>query len=232
MIGKFLSKVFRGFHAGRSVSTAKKMIRRIAIEPLESRRLLAVTGSLSGYAYLDTHDFGVKDADEAGYAGLTVQLEGVDSQGNLSSVAGIGPVQTLSDGSYSFTGLAAGTYQVQILPASTVDVGILSPGLGGRHRRQRRDPDDARRRPERHGLQFRDPRRTRQRPQRADDGCGCQPADELGGHGRGPQRIYDHGRSNPRLAPAKPLPLALSLPAPRRARPTTTRSPAPAAARP
>ena len=62
------------------------MIRRIAIEPLECRRLLAVTSSLSGYAYLDTHDFGVKDADEAGFAGLTVQLQSVDSQGNLSNV--------------------------------------------------------------------------------------------------------------------------------------------------
>ncbi len=131
MIGRFLSKIFRGFLAERSSSTAKKMIRRIAIEPLESRRLLAVTSSLSGYAYLDTHDFGVKDADEAGYAGLTVQLQGVSSQGNLSSVAGVGPVQTLADGSYSFTGLAAGTYQVQILPASNVDVGILSPGSAG-----------------------------------------------------------------------------------------------------
>ena len=94
MIGKFFAKLFRGTGIGRSVSSSKKMIRRIAIEPLESRRLLAVTGSLSGYAYLDTHDFGVKDADEAGFAGLTVQLQSVDSQGNLSSVSGVGPTQT------------------------------------------------------------------------------------------------------------------------------------------
>ncbi|MGA2255637.1 MAG: immunoglobulin domain-containing protein, partial [Thermoguttaceae bacterium] len=106
-------------------------MRRIAIEPLESRRLLAVTGSLSGYAYLDTHDFGVKDADEAGFAGLTVQLQSVNSQGNLSNVAGVGPVQTLANGSYSFTGLAAGTYQIQILPSSELDVGTLSPGSAG-----------------------------------------------------------------------------------------------------
>ncbi len=131
MIGKLLLKMFRGFHAGRNGATAKKMIRRIAIEPLESRRLLAVTGSLSGYAYLDTHDFGVKDADEAGYSGLTVQLQSVSSQGNLSSVAGVGPIQTHSDGSYGFTGLAAGTYQIQILPPSSVDVGILSLGSAG-----------------------------------------------------------------------------------------------------
>src|SRR5271157_585376 len=123
MIGRFLASVFRGIHSGRSASTAKKMIRRIAIEPLESRRLLAVTGSLSGYAYLDTHDFGVKDADEAGFAGLTVQLQSVGSQGNLGNVPGVGLVQTLSDGSYGFTGLAAGTYQVQILPSSKLATG-------------------------------------------------------------------------------------------------------------
>src|SRR5271157_2823075 len=131
MIGRFLASVFRGIHSGRSASTAKKMIRRIAIEPLESRRLLAVTGSLSGYAYLDTHDFGVKDADEAGFAGLTVQLQSVGSQGNLGNVAGVGLVQTLSDGSYGFTGLAAGTYQIQISPSSNLNVGILSPGSAG-----------------------------------------------------------------------------------------------------
>src|SRR5208337_5492780 len=98
------AKVFRTTGFGLGVSSSQKKIRRIAIEPLESRRLLAVTGSLSGYAYLDTHDFGVKDADEAGYPGLTVQLQSVGSQGNLGNVAGVGLVQTLSDGSYGFTG--------------------------------------------------------------------------------------------------------------------------------
>ncbi len=130
MIGKFLAKFFRSSSVGRSAST-KKMIRRIAIEPLECRRLLAVTSSLSGYAYLDTHDFGVKDADEAGFAGLTVQLQGVDSQGNLNNVPGVVPQLTLANGSYSFTGLVAGTYQIQILPSPQLNVGILSPGTAG-----------------------------------------------------------------------------------------------------
>ena len=107
------------------------MIRRIAIEPLESRRLLAVTGSISGYAYLDTQTSASRMANEAGFAGLTVQLQSVDSQGNLSSVSGVGPVQTGSDGSYSFTGLAAGTYQIQISPSSKLAVGTLSPGSAG-----------------------------------------------------------------------------------------------------
>ena len=148
MIEKLIAKIFHGSQPsvhgtrGRSLSTSKNMIRRQPatrrrvpwvprIEPLESRRLLAVTSSLSGYAYLDPQDSGVKAADEAGFAGLTVQLQSVDSQGNLSNVSGVGPEQTLSDGSYSFTGLAAGTYQIQISPSSKLAVGILSPGSAG-----------------------------------------------------------------------------------------------------
>ena len=131
MVGKFIAKVFRRAHSRRSPSSPKPIIRRIMIEPLESRRLLAVTASLSGYAYLDTLDSGVMAADEAGFAGLTVNLQSVDSQGNLSNVSGVGPVQTNSDGSYSFTGLAAGTYQIEIQPPSTLAVGTLSPGSAG-----------------------------------------------------------------------------------------------------
>ncbi|MEI8373384.1 MAG: immunoglobulin domain-containing protein, partial [Planctomycetota bacterium] len=131
MIRKFLAKVFRGTRAKRNVSTTKKRGRRIAIEPLESRRLLAVTGGLSGFAYLDVHDFGTKDADEAGFAGLTVRLKSVGSQGNLSDVSGVGPFQTLAGGAYSFNGLAAGTYQIQISPSSKLAVGVLSVGSAG-----------------------------------------------------------------------------------------------------
>ena len=41
------------------------------------------------------------------------------------------PEQTAADGSYSFTGLAAGTYQIQVLPSANVALGILSPGSAG-----------------------------------------------------------------------------------------------------
>jgi cyclophilin family peptidyl-prolyl cis-trans isomerase len=131
MIGKFIAKFFRGTGIGRSVSTSKKMIRRIAIEPLETRRLLAVTGSISGYAYLDSQDSSVMAAGDAGFAGLTVQLQSVSSQGSLSNVAGVPPAQTNSSGMYNFTGLAAGTYQIQIQPSSKISVGPLSPGSAG-----------------------------------------------------------------------------------------------------
>ncbi len=131
MIGKFIAKVFRGTRAGRSLSSSKKMLRRIAIEPLETRRLLSVTSSISGHVYLDPQNSSAMTAGDAGFAGITVNLESVGSQGDLSSVSGVGPVQTNSDGSYSFSNLAAGTYQVQIEPSSKLAVGKLSPGSAG-----------------------------------------------------------------------------------------------------
>jgi len=119
MIRKLLARIFRYTRTGPGISASRKLIRRIAIEPLESRRLLAVTGSLSGFAYL---------ANGSGFGGLTVQLESVNSQGGLSNVS---VEQTLADGSYSFSGLAAGTYQIQISPSPKLAVGTPSPGSAG-----------------------------------------------------------------------------------------------------
>ncbi len=62
MIRKFFSKLFGGNWAGRRSSASRKMIRRIAIEPLELRRLLTVTSNLSGLAYLASPDFSVNSA--------------------------------------------------------------------------------------------------------------------------------------------------------------------------
>ncbi len=129
MIRKFIAKVFRGTRAKRSLSSSKKMLRRIAIEPLETRRLLSVTSSISGYVYLDPQNSGIMTTGDAGFGGITVNLESVGSQGGLTSASG--PVQTNSDGSYSFSNLAAGTYQVQIQPSSKLAVGTLSPGSAG-----------------------------------------------------------------------------------------------------
>ena len=131
MIRKFFSKIFGGTRAPRSTLRSRKLFRRIAIEPLESRRLLAVTGSLSGFAYLDSQDLGVMVPSDAGYPGLTVQLQSVGTLGNLGNVSGVVPEQTAADGSYSFTGLAAGTYQIQVLPSANIALGILSPGSAG-----------------------------------------------------------------------------------------------------
>ncbi len=67
----------------------------------------------------------------AGLGGVTMQLWSVDSQGKTSAVSGVGPTQTLADGSYKFSGLAAGNYEVQIEPSSKLAVGTLTPGTAG-----------------------------------------------------------------------------------------------------
>jgi large repetitive protein len=122
MMRNFLDRVLQITGIGRRVSRSKPKGRRFAVEPLESRRLLAVTGSISGYALLPSG---------AGFAGLTVQIDSVDIQGNLSSVSGVGPTQTASDGSYSFTGLSAGSFEVQVSPSSKLAMGTPSPGSAG-----------------------------------------------------------------------------------------------------
>ena len=67
----------------------------------------------------------------AGLGGVTMQLWSVDGQGKTSAVSGVGPTQTLADGSYQFSGLAAGNYEVQIEPSSKLAVGTLTPGTAG-----------------------------------------------------------------------------------------------------
>jgi hypothetical protein len=131
MIRKLLSKIFSASRKRRKSLTSRKSLRRIAFEPLETRRLLAAAGAISGFAYLDPSNAGQMTAADVGFAGMTVQLQSVGSSGNLSAVSGVGPTQTLSDGSFSFSGLSAGTYQVQIEPSSKLAVGAITPGSTG-----------------------------------------------------------------------------------------------------
>jgi hypothetical protein len=58
-----------------------------------------VTGGLSGFAYVDANRNSVKDAGEAGIGGVVIAGPG-------------GPTTTAADGSYSFSGLDAGTHSV------------------------------------------------------------------------------------------------------------------------
>ncbi len=125
------------------------MVRRVGFEPLESRRLLSVTNVLSPAAYL-SQSFGTPPSvvqgpqtphtdrvtadvsaaaaattgiisgfaylnDGTGFGGLTVQLE------NTAASSTPELTQTGADGSYSFSSLAAGSYQVQLVPPATVN---------------------------------------------------------------------------------------------------------------
>ncbi len=76
------------------------------------------TASLSGFVFLDANNNGVMDAGE-GLQGVTVQLQGVDDLGNTVVLTAV----TGADGSYSFTGLRAGTYS--LLETQPSDPNIL-----------------------------------------------------------------------------------------------------------
>ncbi len=68
----------------------------------------ASPSSLSGFVYVDQNNNGVKDADEAGVANMTVTLTSTDNQGhavNLTQATG-------TDGSYSFANLVPGIYSL------------------------------------------------------------------------------------------------------------------------
>jgi hypothetical protein len=74
-----------------------------------------VPGSLSGFVYRDfggsgTRDNGVKEAGEAGIAGVTITLYRPSSTPGVLEV--VATTTTAADGSYSFIGLAPGIYWV------------------------------------------------------------------------------------------------------------------------
>ncbi|MCA9268958.1 MAG: carboxypeptidase regulatory-like domain-containing protein, partial [Planctomycetales bacterium] len=81
--------------------------RNLQFESLEVRQLLAA--DLSGTLYNDLNGDGVRDQGEDGLANWTVYLD-ADLSGTLD--AGEASTTTDADGSYRFTGLAAGDYRV------------------------------------------------------------------------------------------------------------------------
>ncbi len=80
--------------------------RLLQAERLEDRQLLA---TISGTVFNDLNADGVKNTGESGQSGWTVYL---DTDGNGQLGTGEISTTTAADGSYSFGGLAAGTYNV------------------------------------------------------------------------------------------------------------------------
>jgi len=66
------------------------------------------TGEISGSVFADSNNNGIQEPGEAGIAGVEITLVGVDVFGNPVEQT----VFTDAQGNYSFTGLAAGSYQV------------------------------------------------------------------------------------------------------------------------
>ena len=93
---------------------------------------VAGSGSLAGYVYLDPTNDGLRTnsdgTTQAGLGGVTVALYHESTAGNWTEVSGISPIQTASDGSYSFTALAAGTYQIRETPPAEFMDGKASAG--------------------------------------------------------------------------------------------------------
>ncbi|HEX4795988.1 MAG TPA: SdrD B-like domain-containing protein [Humisphaera sp.] len=83
---------------------------RFVAETLEPRRLLSA-GQISGVVYVDSNANTTRDPGDLGIAGVTVYLQPRGSSSSLSTV-------TAQDGSYSFSGLAAGQYSISTSPPS------------------------------------------------------------------------------------------------------------------
>lgn len=66
--------------------------------------------SVSGKVFVDSNNDGTQNNGEAGFAGQTVKL--------LSGSTVVGAATTASDGSYSITGIAPGSYTVQVVGAA------------------------------------------------------------------------------------------------------------------
>ena len=83
--------------------------------------------SLSGRVFADANNDGKIQPGEPGLAGVTVALAGVDTMGNSVNAT----TRTGTDGSYSFAGLAPGTYSVaETHPTGLID-GKVNVGLLG-----------------------------------------------------------------------------------------------------
>lgn len=86
-----------------------------------------VNGSVAGFVYEDNNDNGIKDAGEAGIAGVTVTLTGKNDLGvniNLTTT-------TAADGSYSFTNLRPGDYKINETQPAGYDDGKDTVGDAG-----------------------------------------------------------------------------------------------------
>jgi hypothetical protein len=106
---------------------AEELNYRTNLEPLEPRYVLS-GGAIAGAVFHDLNGNGTQDGGESGLGGATVFL---DANKNGALDGGETATTTLADGSYGFSGLAAGDYTVaQVLPTGWLQTAAGSPGVG------------------------------------------------------------------------------------------------------
>src|SRR2546428_80482 len=105
---------------GKALGTASPLSATIAAGASSPNNNFGyVTGSLSGYAYVDANRNGVKDAAETGIGSVTITGPGGAT------------TTTAADGSYAFSSLDAGTYSISA-PASTGGKALFTASPIGR----------------------------------------------------------------------------------------------------
>lgn len=104
---------------GYGTSTPIMLSVTLPLAGLTNQNFGLTTSSLSGFVYVDPNNNGIQDPGEPGIGGVMVTLTGTDVNGNaVTQTTTTGP-----DGSYSFSGLLAGTYSL-----AETDPGGFAPG--------------------------------------------------------------------------------------------------------
>lgn len=89
---------------------------------LFGNRALSSPATISGTKFIDTNGNGVRDAGEPGGSGVTIRLQSATPGAGTST-----QTTTAADGSFSFTGLAPGSYVI----SEVVPIGFIQTAPGG-----------------------------------------------------------------------------------------------------
>ncbi|HEX2916673.1 MAG TPA: SdrD B-like domain-containing protein [Chloroflexia bacterium] len=113
---------------GYGSSTPNTLTVTVPAGGLPNQNFGETTGSLTGAVYLDVNNNGTLDGGETGISGVSVTLTGTDVNGQPVSLT----TTTKPDGTYSFSGLLAGTYTLtETQPVAYADGQDAAGSAGG-----------------------------------------------------------------------------------------------------
>ena len=84
------------------------LVNYLATGSSEAAAAADLTGSISGYVFVDVNDNGIMDTSDWAISGAEIQL-------SVPGSSGVTIAYSKQDGSYTFSGLSAGTYSVTML---------------------------------------------------------------------------------------------------------------------